>query len=82
MTTIPTRGRVQPDGTLVVSVATGMPESEVEVLLVVNQLPSGTPADQSRAWPPAFFEQTYGACASEPLYRAPQGDFEIRGMLR
>jgi len=41
MITIPVRGRVKPDGTLVVSLATGMPESEVEVLVVVNPLSSG-----------------------------------------
>jgi hypothetical protein len=82
MITIPVRGRVKPDGTLVVSVATGMPESEVEVLVVVNRLSSGTPADQFKTWPEGFFERTYGACASGPLCRAPQGEFEVRGILQ
>lgn len=72
---------MQPDGTLVVSVATGMPESEVEVLVVDNQIPADTPAGPSKNWPEGFFEQTYGACASGPLCRAPQGESEVRGIL-
>jgi hypothetical protein len=71
MITIPVRGRVKPDGTLVISVATGMPESEVEVLVVVSELTSGAPSSQSRAWPEGFFEKTYGACASDPLCQSP-----------
>jgi len=82
MITIPVRARVKPDGTLVVTVATGMPESEVEVLVVVNEISSGAPAGQSRRWPEGFFEQTYGACASDPLRQAPQGEFELRGILQ
>lgn len=82
MIAVPVRGTVKPDGTLVVSVATDMPESEVEVLLAVNPLSSGTPAGQSRMWPEGFFEQTFGACASDPLCRAPQGEFDVRGTLQ
>jgi len=82
MITIPVRARVKPDGTLVVTVATGMPESEVEVLVVVNKLASGTPASQPKPWPAGFFGETYGVCASDPLYRAPQGEHEVRGVLQ
>jgi len=82
MVTIPARGRVQADGTLVVSVPTGMPESEVEVLVVVNQIHPEAPARQPGPWPERFFEQTFGACASDPLTRAAQGELEVREILR
>jgi len=62
MISIPAKAHVQPDGTLSLQVSTNLPESDVEVLVVVN------PAIPS-AWPPSYFEQTFGCTASEPLSR-------------
>ena len=69
MIAIPAKGKVQPDGTLTVSVATGLSESDVEVVVIVN------PAESKgrEAWPADFFDRTYGAFADDPLIRLPQG---------
>jgi len=76
MVTIPIRTRLQADGSLSLLVPTGLVESEVEVVVIVQPLP-----DSRTGWPEGFFEQTYGAFAEQPLERARQGDFEARGIL-
>ena len=75
MVTIPIRTRLQPDGTLDLRVSTGLPESDVEVLVVVQ------PTEVKRLLSPEFIAETYGAFADHPLERAPQGEYEIREPL-
>ena len=82
MVTIPVRSRVQPDGVLTISVPTGLPGTEVEVLVIVSPLSTGAPGAASGRWPHGFFEQTYGACAGDRLVRPEQGELEIREGLR
>ena len=77
MVTIPIKTRLQANGTLSLSVPTGLPESDVEVVVIVQPV-----SDSVAAWPKGFFEQTYGAFAEHPLERAPQGEFEAREVLR
>ena len=62
MVTIPVKTRLEPNGTLNLHVATGLPESDVDVLVFVQ--PVGVPAE---TWPEGFFEQTHGAFAEMPL---------------
>ena len=76
MVTIPIRTRLEPDGTLELRVPTGLPESDVEVVIVVQ------PAKADSSWPPGFFEETYGAFAETPLERPDQGAWEVRENLR
>ena len=66
MVTIPMKTRLNPDGTLDIHLATDLPESEVEVLVVVRPI-AGAPA----LWPAGFFTETYGAFAASPLVRPP-----------
>lgn len=91
MTSFQLRGHVGADGTLDLQVPTGMPETEVEVLVVLqpihasngaSQTASGGASPEELGWPPGFFEETYGSFADEPLVRAPQGDYEEREPLQ
>ena len=75
MVTIPIKARLQPDGTLDLRVSTGLPESDVEVVVVVQ------PTEVRRTLSPEFIAETYGAFADTPLERAPQGEYEIREPL-
>jgi hypothetical protein len=77
MLTIPTKARLEPNGTLSLRLPTGLPESDVEVVVIVQPV-SGSVAH----WPEDFFEQTYGAFAEHPLERAPQSEFDARQSLR
>jgi hypothetical protein len=76
MVTIPMKTRLNPDGTLDIHVATDLPESEVEVLVVVRPI-----ADPPARWPAGFFTETYGAFTASPLVRPPQDQFEYREPL-
>ena len=76
MVTIPLRTRLEPDGTLDLHVATGLPTSEVDVLVILQPVPPPL-----SAWPEGFFESTYGAFAEQPLERGEQGAHELRRPL-
>ena len=76
MMTIPIKARIQPDGMLDRRLPTGLPESEVEVVVVIQ------PAESNSTWPEGFFEKTFGAFAEAPIERPPQGEFEVREPLR
>ena len=76
------KARVKPDGSLQVAIPTGLPESEVEVLVVVRPVsaaPEEGPAIAS--WPEGFFERTFGCLAEDPLVREPQPPHEAREKL-
>ena len=69
MMTTPLKMRLAPDGTLDLHVATGLPASEVEVLVILQPL-----AGPAATWPKGFLESTYGALAEQLLERAEQGE--------
>jgi hypothetical protein len=48
--------RLKPDGALDLHIATGLPESEVDVLVVVQPI-----GEAATLWPAGFFTETYGA---------------------
>ena len=77
MVTIPVKTRLEANGTLSLRVPTGLPESDVDVVVIVQPVSSS-----SATWPEGFFEKTYSAFAEHPLERAPQGEFEAREFLR
>ncbi len=77
MVTIPVKTRLEANGTLNLRVPTGLPESEVEVVIIVQPV-----SDSSATWPDGFFEQTYGDFTEHPLERASRGEFEAREFLR
>jgi hypothetical protein len=92
MKTIETRAHIGADGMLHLNLPVDLPESEVEVLVVLQSLPENGHAQNgaksqsedevpARGWPPGFFEQTFGAFADEPLERPEQGEYEVRDEL-
>jgi hypothetical protein len=50
----------------------GKPETEYEVLIVVQAKAAATP--EERGWPPGYFENTYGSIDDETFFRHPQGE--------
>jgi hypothetical protein len=74
MVTIPVKTRLEANGTLNLRVPTGLPESDVEVVVIVQPI-------SAHAWPKDFFEMTYGAFADQPIERPDQGEFEVREAL-
>lgn len=77
MVTIPLKTRLKPDGTLNLEIATGLPESDVDVVVTVQPV-SSEPA----AWPAGFFPETYGAFSDSPLERPPQPEMDQRESFR
>lgn len=72
---IETRGHTGNDGVLKLTVPTGLPDADVEVLVRVRPLspPAGTDAN---GWPLGFFDRVVGSMPD--LERPPQGQFEKR----
>lgn len=77
MVTIPIRTRLEANGILNLRVPTGLPEADVEVVVVVQPMEA-----RVNAWPDDFFQETYGALADHPIERENQGVFEAREVLR
>ena len=73
------RSRTGPDGSLTVSVPTELPETEVEVVLVIRPVqPEDGSGNEVSGWPEGFLERMYGCLADVGLKRHPQGDYETR----
>jgi hypothetical protein len=77
MVTIAAKGRVSRDGTLDLRVTTGLPETDVEILLVLE--PTGS---SKEGWPEGFFEMTFGSLRDNPIACEPPPQFEVRQELR
>lgn len=77
MVTIPVKTRLEADGILNLRLPTGLAETDVEVVVVVQ--PVETRAD---GWPEDFFQETYGAFADHLLERGGEAVFEDREVLR
>ena len=84
MVTIAAKGRVSRDGTLDLRVTTGLPETDVDVLLVLEPLVSkdAQTASSKAAWPEGFFERTFGSLRDTPIACEPPPQFEVRRELR
>ena len=82
MATFSVKTRVRADGTLHVAIPTGLPETDVDVLVVIRPIPG---SDEKRAdsgtWPERFFDETFGSLADDPLVREPQPPLEAREKL-
>jgi hypothetical protein len=64
------------DGALHLNIPLGKPESEFEVLVVLQPADTSVNSGVSgeRDWPPGYFEDTYGSITDEGFIRPPQGD--------
>ncbi len=64
------KARVKSDGSLQVAIPTGLPEIDVDVLLVVQPFPAGREASATEnSWPVGFFKETFGCLTEDPLVR-------------
>ncbi len=77
MVTIPIKTRLEADGILNLRLPTGLPETDVEVVVVVQPVET-----RANRWPGDFFQETYGASDDQPLERGHQGVLEVREALR
>lgn len=75
--TIPARSRTAADGTLRLDVATGLPDAEVEVVVIVERVGAAPREATPRGWPEGFFE-LYGSLRDSGLERPPQLPVEER----
>ncbi|NCT22398.1 hypothetical protein GW781_14750 [bacterium] len=77
--------RIGKDGILKLQTPIGMPNTDVEVILVVSPLKKSSKAKIAKkhpGWPPEFFSEIVGGWQGEPLVREPQGDYETRDELK
>jgi hypothetical protein len=74
MKSIQVKSRINANGILELCVPTGLPESDVEVVIVVQPIPGPgeKKSPEERGWPPEFFERTAGSLADDPIQRWPQ----------
>ena len=74
--------RVRPDGKLRVDVSIGLPESDVDVLVVVRPIANHSEAaSPTGSWPKGFFDRTFGCLAEDPIFRGPNLQQESREKL-
>jgi len=62
MVTIPLKTHLEANGTLNLCVPTGLPESDVEVVVIVQSV-----SGKANLWPEHFFDETYRAFADHPI---------------
>jgi hypothetical protein len=74
MKSIHLKSRIKANGILELRVPTGLPESDVELVIVVQPIPSALQKEspEERGWLPEFFERTAGSLADDPIKRWPQ----------
>lgn len=77
------RSHTGPDGSLKIQVPTEVPETDVDVEIVIRSVgPDGRgPETEANGWPEGFLERMFGSLAGMGLERHPQGDYEERDPL-
>jgi hypothetical protein len=81
MMTFPTKARTDKDGRLSISIPTGMRDSEVDVLVVVDPAVPESAIGQklpANDWPESYFAETFGSLHDAGLERPPQGELPER----
>jgi len=83
MHTYPAKARTATDGTLSLAISTGLPDADVDVLVVVDPLPgtAANPPERLASWPAVYFKEYFGALRDEGIVRDPQGEPEDREPL-
>ena len=84
MQSIKLRSHVGQDGILNLRVPVEVTETDVEVIVVVQDLAPATSLStpESLKWPAGFFEQTFGCLKDDPIVRGEQGEYESRDELQ
>ena len=77
MITFPAKARTDADGTLSLAIPTGLPDAEVDVVVVVEAAgrDETMPSDE---WPEGYFAETFGSLRDAGLERPPQGQLQDR----
>jgi hypothetical protein len=79
--TIPAKARTAEDGTLSLEVPTGIPDTEVDVLIIVEAVrPCDNSSSPAAEWPKGFFE-LFESLREVNLERPPQGELQNRQPL-
>jgi hypothetical protein len=82
MVSFSVKTRLMANGTLQMAIPTGLPEADVDVLVVVRHVaPCSTGSAAPVSWPEGFFDKTFGCLAEDPLVREPQVQHEAREKL-
>lgn len=77
MMTFPTKARTDKDGRLSISIPTGIRDSEVDVLVIVDpSVPDSAISQKLSAndWPEGYFTETFGSLRNVGLERPPQDE--------
>lgn len=82
MKSIMLQSHADPDGILNLRVPVGLPNADLEVMVIIAPLSLARKSPQDFGWTPGFFEQTAGAWQGAPLARESQGDYEARDELK
>ena len=77
MLTIPAKKRTDAAGTLTLEVSTGMPNADVDVLVMVEAARPGGEGARVETWPPEYFS-LFGSLRDVGLERPRQGEFQDR----
>jgi hypothetical protein len=77
MITFPAKARTDADGTLSLAISTGLPDAEVDVVVVVEAAgrDMNVPSDE---WPDGYFARHFGSLRDAGLERPPQGQLQER----
>lgn len=80
MKSIKLNKKVGTDGILHLDIPVEIIDTEVEIMVIYQQLqPLAQPnTPEELGYPPNFFEETYGSCASDPIVIDSEGEFEER----
>ena len=73
MHTLHVRETTGKDGVLHLQIPLGRPETECEVVVVV-QPKEPLNGSEASAWPPGYFDKTFGSITDETFLRHPQGE--------
>ncbi|RKZ39208.1 MAG: hypothetical protein DRR00_33570 [Candidatus Parabeggiatoa sp. nov. 3] len=68
--------------TLTIPVPAAFQNGSVEIIMLPLDETTSQGMVKNNDWPPYFFEKTAGCLADDPIERAPQGDYEIREVLK
>jgi hypothetical protein len=84
MQSLTLHSRTGKDGILKLEMPIGVPDTDFEVVLVVQPIKGKKQPKlkTTNGWPSNFFTEVIGGWQGEPLVREPQGDYETRDELK
>jgi hypothetical protein len=81
MITFPSKARTDAEGTLSLAIPTGLPDAEVDVVVVVEAAGRDITAPSDK-WPEGYFALHFGSLRDAGLERPPQGQLQERLRLK